>query len=246
MLPASSARTTSETATSSFPPCTADLAAALKALPQRHPLVGLLRDSRDSQNLNALADALLNPRDRSYSVPQLFDFIERNGLTLGRWYWQAPYLPQCGAIAATRHANRLAALPQREQYAAVELWRGTMTAHSVVVHRSDGSPGGVSIRFDDERWPGYVPVRLPSTLCVQERLPAGAAAVLLNRAHPYHDLILAIGAQEKRMFDAIDGRRSIAKILDQARASKERGRARIFFERLWWYDQVVYDASKTG
>src|SRR5262245_22337151 len=217
-----------------------DLAAALKALPQRHPLVGLLRDARDSQNPDALADALLNPRDRSYSVPQLFDFIERNGLTLQRWYWQAPYLPQCGAISATPHANRLAALPEREQYAAVELWRGTMTAHSVVVYRSDRTPG-VSIRFDDERWPGYVPVRLPSTLCVQERLPPGAAAVLLNRAHPYHDLILPIGAQEKRMFDAIDGRRSIAEIVGHARATT----ARALFEKLWWYDQVVYDASTT-
>ena len=82
---------------------------------------------------DALADALLNPRDRSYSVPQLFDFIERNGLTFERWYRQAPYLPQCGAIAATPHATRLAALSEREQYAAMELWRGTLASHSVIV-----------------------------------------------------------------------------------------------------------------
>ena len=91
------------------------------------------------RNPDALADALLNPRDRSYSVPQLFDFIERNGLTFGRWYSQAPYLPQCGAIAATPHAKRLAALPEREQYAAMELWRGTLASHSVIVSRSDAS-----------------------------------------------------------------------------------------------------------
>jgi hypothetical protein len=97
------------------------------------------------------------------------------------------------------------------------------------------------MRFDDERWPGYVPIRLPSTLCVQERLPPGAAAVLLNRAHPFHDLILAIRPQEKRMFDAIDGRRSIAEIAGHA---GEHARARAFFQKLWWYDQVVYDASK--
>ena len=29
------------------------------------------------RNADALADALLNPRDRSYSVPQLFDFLDR-------------------------------------------------------------------------------------------------------------------------------------------------------------------------
>jgi SAM-dependent methyltransferase len=216
-----------------------DLAAVVKALPQQHPLVGLLRGARDAQSPDALADALLNPRDRAYSVPQLLDFLDRNGLTLGRWYWQAPYLPQCGAIAGTPHASRLAALPEREQYAALELWRGTMTAHSAIARRSDASPIP-GIRFDDERWRSYVPIRLPSTLCVQERLPVGAAAVLLNRSHPFHDLILAINAQEKRMFDAVDGRHRIAEIVERAGGGAAWPAVRTFFEKLWWYDQVVY------
>jgi SAM-dependent methyltransferase len=219
-----------------------DLVATLEGLPQTHPLVSLLRGSRDARNADALADALLNPRDRSYSVPQLFDFIERNGLTLGRWYWQAPYLPQCGAIATTPHAKRLAALSEREQYAAVELWRGTMAAHSAIVYRSDAKEDDARIRFDDESWLRYVPVRLPWTQLVQERLPAGAAGVLLNRSHPYTDLILVISAREKRLFEAIDARRSIAEILDHVRES-DRGRARGLFEKLWQYDQVVFDAS---
>jgi SAM-dependent methyltransferase len=223
-----------------------DLIAVVDTLPRQHPFVPVLSASRDSQNADALADALLNPRDRSYSVPELFDFVDRNGLTFGRWYWQAPYLPQCGAIAATPHMNRLAALSAHEQYAAMELWRGTMTCHNVVIHRNDAGDSDVKVRFDDERWPNYVPLRLPATLCVRERLPAGAAGVLLNRSHAHHDLILVIGAQEKRMFDAIDGRRSIAQIVDVARGDGAWPRARAFFEKLWSYDQVVFDASKRG
>jgi hypothetical protein len=73
-----------------------DLTVALKLMPQHHPLLAMLRGSRDSLSAEALADSLLNPRDRTYSVPELFDFIERNDLMLGRWHWQAPYLPQCG------------------------------------------------------------------------------------------------------------------------------------------------------
>src|SRR5262249_39701243 len=154
--------------------------------------------------------ALLNPRDRAYSVPQLFDVIDRNGLRFGRWYWQAPYLPQCGAIATTPHSCRLAALSARDQYAAVELWRGTMTAHSAIGYRDDASSRDLA--FDGERWREYFPVRLPSTMCVQERVPRGAAGVLLNRSHPFHDLILVITAEEERLFDAIDGSRSIGNI----------------------------------
>ncbi len=217
-----------------------DLVAALEPLPQHHPLAPVLRGSRDARNPDALADALLNPRDRSYSVPQLYDYLERNGLALGRWYWQAPYLPQCGAIASTPHAGRLAELSERERYAAMELWRGTMATHSAVVYATGHVEGRVDFA-DGAGWHKYVPVRLPWTQLVQERLPAGAAGVLLNRSHPFTDLVLILDPEDTRLFEAIDGRRTIAEIAREA--SHDRDGARSLFQRLWWYDQVVFDAS---
>src|SRR5678809_868158 len=101
-----------------------DLTQALGMLPQHHPLVLMMRGSREGLDANALIDALLNPRDRTYSVPQLFEFLERNDLRFARWYWQAAYSPYCGAIADTPHASRLAALPERDQFTQMELWRG--------------------------------------------------------------------------------------------------------------------------
>ncbi len=91
-----------------------DLAVTLTALPRTHPLARLLGESPDFQRKDALADALLNPQDRAYTVPQLFAFIAGCGLTFGRWVRQAPYLAQCGALAQTPHAARLAALPRHE------------------------------------------------------------------------------------------------------------------------------------
>ena len=219
-----------------------DLIAVLKVLPQYHPLLSTQGGSREFFNGDALADALLNPRDRSYSVPQLYDFIERNDLMLGRWYWQAAYLPQCGSMSTTPHAQRLAALPEREQYIEMELWRGLMSNHSVVLHRNDMNQEGLSVRFDEERYLRYVPIRLPWTVCVQERLPLGAAGVLLNQTHLFPDLFLLINAQEKQIFEAIDGRRSISEIVDDVKASATP--ARDFFQKLWWYDQVVFDTSQ--
>jgi hypothetical protein len=69
--------------------------------------------------------------------------------------------------------------------------------------------------FDDN----YVPLRLPTTICVEERLPPGAAGVFLNRNHPFHDLILVIDAKEKSIFDRIDGRHSIADLVAGDRES---------------------------
>ncbi len=83
-----------------------DLAASLKALPPDHPIAPLLRTSPDFADRAGLADALLHPQDRSYSVPQLLAFLDRAGLAFGRWVRQAPYLPSCGALASTPHQSR--------------------------------------------------------------------------------------------------------------------------------------------
>jgi SAM-dependent methyltransferase len=219
-----------------------DLIAVLKMLPQHHPLLATQGGSREFVNGDALADALLNPRDRSYSVPQLLDFLERNDLRFGRWYWQAAYLPQCGTISSTPHASRLAALPERDQYIEMELWRGLMTNHSVVAYRNDSNRDQAKMRFEDEEYLRYVPIRLPWTMCIQDRIPPGSAGVLVNQTHVFSDLFVVIDAQEKLMFHAIDGHRSVSEIIDKVEGKP----ARDFFEKLWWYDQVVFDTSRDG
>jgi SAM-dependent methyltransferase len=216
-----------------------ELAASLQALPPDHPLRPLLRHAPDFGNEAGLADALLHPKDRAYSVPQLLEFLAAAGLQFGRWVRQAAYLPQCGALASSPHQALLVRLPRDEQYAAVELFRGTMVRHSAVAYGCD-RPQAQAIGFDGEAWLDHVPLRLPDTVVVQERLPPGAAAVLINTSHSYTDIYLPISAAQKRMFDAIDGRRTIAQIAPQP---AQRDAARVLFEGLWWYDQVVFDAS---
>jgi SAM-dependent methyltransferase len=224
-----------------------DLFAALSALPPGHPLENLLRAAPDFRQEAALADALLHPQDRAYSVPQLFDFLERGGLTFGRWIKQAPYSPHCGVMAQIPQATRIAQLSAAEQYAAVELFRGTMVRHSVVVYRNDGPRGGRPISFAGDAWRYYVPIRMPDTLCMQERQPPGAAAVLINKSHAFRDLFMSISLTEKRLLDAIDGNRCIGDIVEERLPSGSRtaqmDMARGFFERLWWHDQVVFDTT---
>ena len=217
-----------------------DLVASLKALPPDHPLIPLLRNAPDFRTEAALADALLHPQDRAYSVPQLFNFLAAGGFRFGRWVRQAAYLPQCGALASAPHQPLLTRLPAEQQYAAVELFRGSMVRHSVVAYRKD-RPNHESIDFTGDAWLGYVPIRMANTICVQEKLPPGAAAVLINRSHTYTDIYLPINAQQKNLYDAVDGKRSIGEIAPETALRKI---ARVLFEGLWQYDQVVFDASQ--
>jgi SAM-dependent methyltransferase len=220
-----------------------DLASVLEMLPREHPLAPLLRSAPDFRDEASLADALLHPRDRAYSIPQLFELLDRAGLAFGRWLQQAPYSTGCGVPGRLpdRARARLASLPPRDQYAAVELFRGTMVRHSAIVYRNADQAAAQRIDFSGDAWASYVPIRVRHTVCIQERLPPGAAAVLINRSHPHADIFLAIDALEERLFGAIDGARTIAEI---AGGSGSLNAAGAFFERLYRHDQVVFDASR--
>ena len=157
--------------------------------------------------------------------------------------------PVLRRMAHLRQAARLQALSAEDQYAASELFRGTMLRHSAIAYRDDAPENLNRIGFAGDAWLDYVPVRMPDTVCVRERLPPGAAAVLINQSHTYRDIHLPIDAAEMRLLDLIDGDRSIGDIVDKAVPPSAGGSpfdmVRDFFERLWWHDQIVFDISAT-
>jgi SAM-dependent methyltransferase len=223
------------------------LRATLETLPTDHPISGLLRRSKDFWRPEAMADALLHPQDRAYTVPELYAWLDRCGMSFGRWIEQAPYLAQCGIIARSPHAARLASLPPERQHAAVELFRGTMVAHSFIAYRDDGTVNSQPISFAGDSWRDYIPIAVPWTVCVRERLPSGSVAVLINRSHTFTDLIHPIDAFDDRLLGAIDGKRTLGEILQLAgQGGDDERRALNFFERLWQYDQVVFDSSRAA
>jgi 2-polyprenyl-3-methyl-5-hydroxy-6-metoxy-1,4-benzoquinol methylase len=223
-----------------------DLSTVVSALSVDHPISGVARRTKDFRHLDALADALLHPQDRAYTVPQLYAWLKRCGVSFGRWFEQAPYLPTCGAIAASPHASRLISLAPQLQHAAAELLRGTMTRHSFVAYRDDRPGARQSITFNGDAWRGYIPLRLPWTKCIRGRLPAGSAAVLINPTHNYADLALPIDAAEVQVLAAIDGNRTVEEILRGKTSASDDDPARKFIERLWQYDQIVLDTTNSG
>jgi SAM-dependent methyltransferase len=227
----------------------AELGATLGDLPHGHPLAFLMHQAKDFRSAPALADALLHPQDRAYTVPQLYDWLERCGCAFGRWSLQAPYLADCGAVARTPHARRLAELPVEQQHAALELLRGTMVTHEFSASCEDSSGPAQPIRFDDDSVLDCIPLRKPEAITVKERLPTGAVAVLINPMHRHTDIFLPIDASEERLLNAIDGSRPVKDVLSIAANDPQhdgsQDNALEFIERLWRYDQILFDASKS-
>jgi len=222
-----------------------DLGTTIERLPRDHPLAPLVRQAKDFRHPDALADALLNPVDRAFTVPEVYDWLERCGLTFGRWVEQGPYSPKCGVLASLPHASRLAGLPERLQHAAVELFRGTQTQHSFIAYRSDSTESPQPVRFSGDHWRQYVPIRLPWTLCLRDQLPQGFTAVLVNRAHTTADLALPLDDKADQVYRAIDGQRTGEEI--NARSGiHDATFVRRALENLWLHDQIAVDASNVA
>lgn len=226
-----------------------NLICALGGLPPGHPLQSMLTQTPELRSEAALADALLHPQDRAYSVPQFLNLIEKAGMEFWRWLRQGPYSVHCGVVANIPQISEIACLPLREQYAAIELFRGTMVRHSAVLYRTD-YPRPPLFESSSDEWLDYVPIRMSETVCIQDRVPPGAVAVLINRTHTYKDLFLTIDSTEKKLLDAIDGQLTIGDISERTLSSADqvayRDAIRSFFERLWWHDQVVFETRVMG
>ena len=211
-----------------------DLVATLRELPAGHPMGDLLRNSPDFHDDGALADALLNPRDTSFTVPEVFGLLGESGLRFERWIRQAPYRPECGSMTEMPHGERIRELPEREQFAAMELFRGTMRRHSLVAYRDDTSLPDPAVNWQGESWRTYVPHRPSTVVIVEERVPEGVAAVLINRAHTDRDLVFFADADARRAFEQIDGATPFGEI-DGATVD--------LLRRLWLHDLVMIDAG---
>jgi SAM-dependent methyltransferase len=214
-----------------------ELRRTLSEIPLGHPMSHVLREARDFQDADALADALLNPRERSYTVPELFDLLDAGGFRFARWHRQAPYRPQCGIMSRLPHGERIARMAEVDQYAAMELFRGTISRHSLIAYRHDSPLPSPLVDWEGSRWRDYVALIPPTVVVVEDRVPPGMAAALINQAHVDRDLVCFLDSDEMASFRALDGKTRLG---DLAGASAG------LIERLWMHDLVVIDASTSA
>jgi SAM-dependent methyltransferase len=213
-----------------------ELAALVTRLASDHPLRMFDRRTGDLAHAAGVADALLHPQDRSYTVPELHAWLERCGVRFHRWFLQAPYLPQAGTLAPASHRARLADRPVAEQHAAMELLRGTMIRHAFVAHRDDETHPLPDL--DDD---ALVPTGFQGATVRQEHLPPGAVAVLRHAGNEDEDLEVALDASEARVYQAIDGRRTIGEVA--ATVGADVATVRGLVRRLWEHDVVLVRAA---
>ena len=220
-----------------------DLQSIVQLCPPDHPLRPMFNVA-DLKDPAALADLLLHPRDRAYTVPEIYAWLDRNDMHMHRWVHQAPYLPQCCALVDTPHADRVMNLPPRQQHAVVELFGGSINKHTFIATRDDCPANHDTIDFDSDRWRNCVPQPFPGITVETDKLPPGILARLRNPQHDDPQIKVDLNRDQVHLYQAMNGQRTIVQIAAAADIpgdgqAKQRC-AKDCFQTLWHHDQVFF------
>ena len=115
-----------------------------------------------------------------------------------------------------------------------------MASHEVVVCRDDRPAASWRVGFDGSDWPGYVPIRNPGLTISEQDLPTKAVARLQWASHAFPEINALVDSLQARLFNAVDGCRTISEVVSHAGAEFDepaaREYARNFFRSMWVFD----------
>jgi hypothetical protein len=253
---------------------TADAAAIrgwAAALPESHPFQAAAADLPELSSDSGLLDALRSG-EPALSVPELQALLEQSGLRLQRFLCQAPYLPECGGLAPAAglvvgtdamgcdesgviggDAGGSGGVghdmdDERRWFALAELFRGNLRTHTAVACRDDRPAASYAVNFRGRGWLDYKPVRNPGLEIEAGHFPSGGVARLSWAAHENSAISLLVSETQARLFDLMDGSRSIAEIVEAAdlRGVDSEELARGFFQALWSRDYAWFQVPASS
>ncbi len=190
----------------------------LQRLPPSHPARPLLDGAEDVTHDGGLIDLLLNARERSYTVPDCLALVSEAGLAFQGWFDNAQYYPELWFGAGSDTYRRVAALTEREIWAAMELMLASeIDRHIFVACRADRDPARYRIDFAGARVADWVPSWISGWGLDGEGQPGLAR----------EGMVIPLGEAEAALAAGIDGSRPAGALPGSA------DRVRAFLRTLW-------------
>lgn len=204
----------------------------LDATHRHHPVQAYRVKSDDLAYDSGIVDTFLHPQDRAYTVPQILAWAEGAGLGLQNWMENALYYPD--AFVSPALQARITALPEREQWAAVENLLAVLKRHSFTLRH----PGKVhQVAFEGGDWPQYRPRRFPDAEL--GRGTDGGCRILRDGVE------FGVTEAEAVLFELLDGTRTIEQLMATPRfvtfpEDQRLAFAREHFSRMWRFGLVMF------
>ena len=215
-----------------------------KALPPDHSFWNATVPIKDLESHEGIADLLLNPRERSYSVEDIYRLLGQADLRLQRFFYQAYYSPRCALPADSPLLARLERLPLEGRCAVIEVLRSSIRKHQFVACRDDRPEAAYKPSFSGPEFSRYVPLFTPGIKIVKEDYPNGGKGKIHYPLHEIGNPSFVLDASQLALLEAVDGRRSVASIVRKVAGKKDgtslERLARRFFQPMWEHDFLLF------
>lgn len=191
----------------------------IETLPARHAF----KQSMDiyAQEIQAgpsgIYDLLLHSQDRAYTIPELFTFLDQEGMQVLRLFNELIYRPET-YIQDPVLLGQVQQLPQRARYAVGELLHGKMCKHTVYAAKTPRQPAALADIH--EMVPTLAFIYNTEAYASFQRLCEEARDRIVLRMPGDGDLSIAIPrtAHLALIMKHINGRRTLAKVFERVRA----------------------------
>jgi hypothetical protein len=207
----------------------------IEMLPSGHPVRSYLGMARHLQSDAVLVDTFLHGRERSYTVDDCLDLIDRVGLAFQGWLLKAPYYPNDFFSPPRQVFQSIRTLPEPRMWSTMERLYATNACHFLMACRPERPASTYTIDFSSADSLDYVPVM---------RMRCGHTATGIYRPN----WTMNLGPAHLSFVQHVDGRRTIREIAARVAGSESRTRAenadgeetaRRLFQALWRLDVVA-------
>ena len=208
--------------------------------PPSHP-INLRRHYFGDDSEAETVDLYLHPRDVSFTVPEIYDVLERCDLALQAWYYRAHYSPRCSLLANHPFYQRIERLPEQERFAIGELYRAAVHQHFFIACRNDRPRATYVPDFEGGKLLAIVP-KLRVSFKTGPRTDGQPGLQGRLEGHLFDILKVDFDPTQSLVISLIDGRRSLGEIAEKLRSAGDpatvRAYLRGFVEDLWEFDFV--------
>jgi SAM-dependent methyltransferase len=171
----------------------------IRRLPPHHAGRKYFEISPEMDSDAAIVDTFLHARDIAFSVPELLDFVEGNGLRFQGWLDSAAYHEKWEWLDAS--------ISERDRWAIAENLAAAITTHHFLVCRPERDKRS-AVHFNGDEWLSYFPVPHPTS-----RPSSLGDRKYVRRSHGYDVYEFELSASEAPLFKEANGRRTISDIL---------------------------------
>lgn len=211
--------------------------ATLATLNPEHAVHSYVQKASDLKYDAGLVDTFLHPQDCAYSVLDVMNFAQNNGLAFWDWVDRLDYSASAAIPAEHPIHARLKALNPVAQWAVVELLTQAHGTHRFFLSHPERANTARRIRFDTDDWLDWIPTLRQPIQVLQKTAPQNGSPAKLKRS--WHEFFVAI--EVGPLLEQVNGTATIREIIARVQSNRLHPEmARGFFAQMHGWGHLMY------